>query len=98
MLTSAIPVGGRVPVPLKMTSAMRSPRSDARALLTQHPGDGVGKIGLSATIRSHHGGHAIGKFQPRSVREGFEPEQFEFFQLVQITSSSILDSGFAISD
>src|SRR5271165_2679395 len=27
ILTSAIPVGGRVPVPLKITSAMRSPRS-----------------------------------------------------------------------
>ena len=26
MLTSAMPVGGLVPVPLKMTSAMRSPR------------------------------------------------------------------------
>ena len=61
----------------------------ARALLTQHPGDGVREIGLAATIRSHDGGNAIRKFQPRTVREGFEAQQFQFFQLVQITPFSI---------
>ena len=89
MLTSAIPVGGRVPVPLKITSDMRSPRRE-RALCSPSTQVMASEmIGLAATIRPHYGGNAIRKLQPRTVREGFEAQQFEFFQLVQITPFSI---------
>jgi len=98
MLTSAIPVGGAGTCTIENDVRHALAAQQACTLFTQHPRNGVGKIRLSATIRSHHGGNAISKFQPRSVGEGFEPEQFESLQLVQITSSSILDFGFAILD
>ena len=89
MLTSAIPVGGRLARTIEDDIGHALAAQGARALLTQHPGDGVRKIGLAATIRSHYGGNAIRKLQPRAVREGFEAQQFEFFQLVQITPFSV---------
>ena len=98
MLTSAIPVGGRVPVPLKITSAMRSPRS-RRALCS--PSTQVmasERLDFPQPFGPTTAAMPSRKFQPRPVGEGFEPEQFEFFQLVQITPSSILDFGFAIGD
>ena len=50
-------------------------------LLTQHPADGVGDIGLAAAVRPDDGSHAGLEIQRRLVREGLKAKNREILEI-----------------
>src|SRR5215469_11932 len=57
-----------------------------RRLLAEHPGDGVGNVRLSTTVRPDDGGHPLAmKLQLSAVAERLESEYLEPFQFEQRT-------------
>jgi hypothetical protein len=58
-------------------------------LLTQHPGNSVGNIGLSAPVGAHHGGNAFArKFQFRAITEGLESQDLQLLKFEQLPTPS----------
>src|SRR5690606_33742778 len=49
----------------------------ARALLAQHPADGIGDVGLAAPVGAHDGGDAVAEVERGAVRERLEAVQAE---------------------
>jgi hypothetical protein len=53
-------------------------------LLAQHPGDGVGNIGLAAAVGADDGGHAVPvELEFGAVAERLEPENLKTLQFEQ---------------
>ena len=60
------------------------PRRDLGGLLAEHPGDGVGDVGLAAAVGSDDGGDAFaGELDLGAVAERFEAEDLDFLELEQ---------------
>ena len=47
----------------------------ARTLLPEHPANGIGDIGLPASVGAHDGGHALAEIEGRPIGEGLETLQ-----------------------
>ncbi len=58
-----------------------------RALLTHHPGDGVGDVALAAAVRADDGGHALVEGKLRPVRKGLEAVYFKTFETHEDTTA-----------
>ena len=84
MVTSAMPMGGRFCVPLKMQSAMRSARRDLWLCSPKHPADGVHHVGFAAAVgpTMHVVPVPLNVTTVRSQKR-FESYDFDFAQLKQ---------------
>ena len=79
--TSAMPSGGRVSVPEKMTSFISPPPQGLGRLLAEDPADGVENVAFAAAVGADNGGDARVKFQGGTVREGLETNDVERLQI-----------------
>src|SRR6185503_15703539 len=72
------PAGLAVPRPLKNHIFHLRAAKMLDSLLSQHPGNCVGHIALTAAVRTNNGGYSIpGEDEVRIVGKGFKPSDFE---------------------
>ena len=69
-----MPSGATRSLPLKMTSSIDVAAQVLRALLAQHPADGVDDVRLAAAVRPDDAGDAAREIENRTLGEGLEAD------------------------